>query len=189
MIGVSDVADIDDPTHDWIRQLPIGVPSAWRAVAGPSLRGVRGVGFEVDSELLLVEWTDGKSIVDCVTGQRVAHDPEAAITPDEEVRLESHGVGPLAEKIVRVCGLFGGGLPLMTLDGWTVELVHHHWPHLASVVLVPRGLSIWEPTQIRHCFKLAETEAPRACGFSHTGQSLILARGHILQIWTRAQSG
>lgn len=181
------MADDDDPMQDRIARLPIALPPAWRAVAEPAFRGLRGMGFDVDGELLLVESISGKSVIDCATGQRVAHDPEAGITPDEEVRLESHGVGPLAGKTIRMCGLFGGGLPMMTLDGWTVELVHHHWPHQASVVLVPRGLSIWEPAQIRHCFKLAETEAPRACGFSHTGQSLILARSHALHIWTRAQ--
>jgi hypothetical protein len=125
-------------------------------------------------------------VFDCTTGQRVARDPDAGSTFAEEVRLESHGIGPLAGKVIRVCGLFGGGLPLMTLDGWSVELVHHSWPHLASLVLIPPGATLWDPAKARHCCKLAETEAPLAYGFSHTGQSLILAHSHTLEMWTRA---
>lgn len=166
--------------------MPMNVPSAWRAVVGASVGGLRGVGFDEDSELLLVESSGGKDVFDCTTGERTAHDPEAGSTFAQEVRLESHGIGPLAGKVIRVCGIFGGGLPLMTLDGWGVELVHHSWPHLASLVLIPRGASLWDSAQVRHCAKLAETEAPLAYGFSHTGQSLVLAHSHTLEIWTRA---
>ena len=178
--------DLNDPTYDRIRRMPTGVPPAWRAVASQAIRGLRGVGFAEDSELLLVESSGGKDVFDAETGERVAHDPEAGSTFAEEVRLESHGIGPLDGKTIRVCGLFGGGLPLMTLDGWALELVHHSWPHLASLVLVPPGASLWDPAQARNCVKVAETEAPLASGFSHTGRSLVLAHSHTLEIWTRA---
>ncbi len=166
--------------------MPVAVPPAWRAVGNSSIRGLRGVGFDEESELLLVESSGGKEIYDAASGDRVAHDPDAGSTFAEEVRLESHGIGPLTGKVIRVCGIFGGGLPLMTLDGWGVELVHHSWPHLASLVLIPRGASLWDPPKARHCVKLAETEAPLAYGFSHTGQSLVLAHSHTLEIWARA---
>ena len=178
--------DLDDPRYDRIRRMPLAVPSAWREAGVAHYGGVRGVGFDQDSELLLVESSDGKGVFDCATGQRVARDPDAASTFAEEVRLESHGIGPLAGKVIRVCGLFGGGLPLMTLDGWSVELVHHSWPHVASLVLIPPSASLWDPAKARQCCKLAETEAPLAYGFSHTGQSLILAHSHTLEMWTRA---
>ena len=178
--------DLNDPTYDRIRRMPIGTVPAWRAAGSARVRGLRGVGFDEDSELLLVESSGGKDVFDAATGQRVASDPEAGSTFVEEVRLESHGIGPLAGKVIRVCGLFGGGLPLMTLDGWGVELVHHAWPHVASLVLVPPGASLWDPSKARNCAKVAETEAPLACGFSHTGQSLILAHSHTLEMWTRA---
>ena len=178
--------DLDDPRYDRIRRLPIAVPSAWRPTGAPEVGGLRGIGFDEESELLLIESAGGKEVFDCTTGERVAHDPEAASTFAEEVRLESHGVGPLDGKVIRVCGLFGGGLPLMTLDGWSVELVHHSWPHVASLVLTPPGASLWDPAKARNCCKLAETEAPLAFGFSHTGRSIVLAHSHNLEIWTRA---
>jgi hypothetical protein len=180
------VPDLDDPRIDRIRRMPIDAPAPWRALGRVTVGGLRGVGFDEASELLLVESTDGKGVFDCATGERVARDPDADSTFDEEVRLQSKGIGPLAGRTIRVCGLFGGGLPLMTLDGWSVELVHHSWPHVASLVLVPSGASVWDPAQARNCAKLAETEAPLAYGFSHTGQSLILAHSHTLEIWTRA---
>lgn len=165
--------------------MPIAVPSAWREGGVAHVGGVRGVGFDWESELLLVESVDGKGVFDGTTGERVARDRDAVSAFAEEVRLESHGIGPLEGKVIRVCGLFGGGLPLMTLDGWSLELVHHNWPHVASLVLVPEGASLWDPAQARRCCKLAETEAPLAYGFSHTGQSILLAHRHMLQTWTR----
>jgi hypothetical protein len=165
--------------------MPIAVPSAWRSVGAFPVGGLRGVGFDEERELILVESVSGKGVFDCTSGERIARDPEAVSTFAEEVRLESRGIGPLEGKTIRVCGLFGGGFPLMTLDGWSVELVHHSWPHLASLVLIPPGASLWDPAKARHCCKLAETEAPLAYGFSHTGQSLVLAHSHTLEMWTR----
>jgi hypothetical protein len=176
---------LDDPRIDRIRRMPIGVPEPWRAMGQVAIGGLRGVGFDEGSELLLVESSSGKDVFNCATGERIAGDANAGSTLEEEIRLQTSGIGPLANKTIRVCGLFGGGLPLFTLDGWGVELVHHSWPSVASLVLVPSGASLWEPAKARLCSKLAETEAPLAFGFSHTGQSLILAHSYVLEMWTR----
>jgi hypothetical protein len=166
--------------------MPLSVPEPWRAMGQVSIGGLRGVGFDEVGELLLVESSSsGKDVFDCATGERVATDSNAGSTLEEEIRLQTSGIGPLANKTIRVCGLFGGGLPLFTLDGWGVELVHHSWPSVASLVLVPSGASLWEPTGARLCSKVAETEAPLAFGFSHTGRSLILAHTYTLEMWTR----
>lgn len=178
--------DLSDPQFDRVRRMPLAAPPEWRALGATAVGGLRGVGFDEETELLLVESTNGKGIFDCSKGERVARDPEAGSPFTDEVRLQSQGIGPLAGQVIRVCGIFGGGLPLMTLDGWSVELIHHFWPHVASLVLIPRGASIWDPAQFRNCRKIAETEAPLAYGFSHTGQSLVLAHSHSLEIWTRA---
>ena len=180
------MAALDDPRIDRIRRMPVSTPEPWRAIGQVAIGGLRGVGFDEASELLLVESTSsGKDVFDCATGERVASDPNAGSTLDEEIRLQTAGIGPLAGKTIRVCGLFGGGLPLFTLDGWGVELVHHSWPSLASLVLVPSGVSLWEPAGTRQCSRVAETEAPLGYGFSHTGKSLILAHSHSLEMWTR----
>jgi hypothetical protein len=180
------VPDLNDPRYDRIRRMPITEHPVWRAVGSAHYGGVYGVGFDLDSELLLTESSDGKAVFDCTTGERVARDRDAHSTGEEEVRLETRGIGPLADKPVRIGGLFGGGLPLLTLDGWSVELVHHAWPDVASLVLIPPGSILWDPARARHCCKLAECEAPLAYGFSHTGQSLVLAHSHMLQIWSRS---
>ncbi len=166
--------------------MPIGDPPQWRGAGGAHYGGVYGVGFDVDSELLLVESSNGKAVFDCTTGERIGRDPEAHSSGEDEVRLQARGIGPIEGKVVRMCGLFGGGLPLLTLDGWSLELVHHSWPDVASLVLNPPGSIWWDAARARNCSKLAECEAPLAYGFSHTGQSLILAHSHSLQIWTRA---
>ncbi len=168
--------------------MPVGEPPPWREVNGAHLGGLRGVGFDEDSELLLVESSAGKGVFDCATGERIARDREAQSTGYEEVRLESRGIGPLEGKLIRVCGICGGGLPLLTLDGWSVELVHHSWPDVASLVLLPANAFLWDPAKARGCRKLAEIEAPLAYGFSHTGQSLVVAHSHTLRIWTRAEA-
>jgi hypothetical protein len=90
-------------------------PHPWRVVATVAVGGLRAVGFDRHSELLLVTSTNGRSVIDGATGQRLARDGEEYT--DGEVFLEAVGIGPLANRVVRMAGLFGGGLPAATEDG------------------------------------------------------------------------
>jgi hypothetical protein len=51
----------------------------------------------------------------------VARDYEEAHDYFDSIRLLAQGFGPLEGKPIRMTGLFGGGLPRSTEDGWFVE--------------------------------------------------------------------
>ncbi len=39
---------------------------------------------------------------------------------EREHLLEAEGTGPIEGQTIRVCGLFGGGLPTITEDNWAI---------------------------------------------------------------------
>lgn len=142
--------------------------------------GLRSVGFDRDSELLLVISASGKGVFDCRTGIKLARDSK---DEDEDVvLLEAPGIGPLAGKTLRMSGLFGGGLPRGTRDGWRVELVEE-----------PTFVMLYEPNAMlprpadRSVYgrKLLIGEPVRAYGFSYTGKSLVIATPADITIYSR----
>src|SRR5262249_37257854 len=97
----------------------------WRLIGGFGIGGVTAVGVGPRSDLLLVVSWSGRGVFDCVTGERVARDPAAPQDGTEnwqdDFELEAQGIGPLEGQRIRTAGLFGGGLPRLTHDGWIVE--------------------------------------------------------------------
>src|SRR5690348_11801946 len=82
--------------------------------------GLTEVGFADDSELLLVLSMQGRGIFDCASGQRIFRDDD-----DDRTGWYGHdnltavGIGPLQGQSIRLCGLWGGGLPTFTKeDHW-----------------------------------------------------------------------
>lgn len=158
----------------------------WRRVAVVAVGGLRLIGFDHGSELLLVISASGKGVVDCRTGMTVARDPG----DEDEGYLEAHGIGPLAGKTLPVFGVHGGKLPLSTDDGWSLVFDTGKWPatHIALVeTLVEHGPDYDEPfpraPYIAH--KIASEECLRACGFSYTGMSLVIATPADITIYSR----
>jgi hypothetical protein len=157
------------------------VPQPWRHVAHIAVGGLRAIGFDRDSELLLVVSASGKSVVDCRAGVKIARDHDD--DDDGAQFLETRGVGPLAGQTIRVAGLFGGGLPIRTADGWEIELVATRWP-ATKIVLVERqrGPQGRQP-DVTHT--IATESDLRACGFSYTGKSLVIATPADVAIYSR----
>ncbi len=85
-------------------------------------------------------------------------------------------------------GLFGGGLPAGTSDGWAAERLVLQWPE-EMLVLVPPGswilgLAFNKPANFE---KISVGSEIRAWGFSPTGKSLVLATSSDVTIYTRPQ--
>lgn len=139
--------------------------------------GPEEIGFGASSDLLLIVSVSGRSVVDCSTGKKVASEydePYGAWL--DQIRLTAKGIGPLAGQEVRLGGIHGGGLPLLTCDGWLLELVAPDWPY--SFLLLQPPLTFVEG----HRIDGTKTKvAPRlsdkfpdpviAYGFSPTGKS------------------
>ena len=119
-----------------------------------------------------------------MTGERVARDYDDIWDDLDETHLTSRGIGPLADSIIRLAGLHGGGLPMTTNDGWLLEVVPFDWPKHSLFISPP-----FKPGQHGrdNSFKIAEDGAAefRAAGFSDTGQSFVFATSSDLNIYSR----
>src|SRR4051812_30364334 len=116
-----------DPLRKELRELQIvSPPKPWLKVGTIAVGGLRTAGFERESELLLIVSDAGRGVVDCRSGSKLARDDEEYF--EGERCLEAQGIGPLQGQTLRMSGLFGGGLPTFTNDGWSLEVVTLDWP-------------------------------------------------------------
>lgn len=174
-----------DPLKKKLRALhQVAPPSPWRQVATIAVGGLRSVGFDRNSELLLVISSAGRGVIDCRTGTKVARDYNEYY--EHEQFLEAEGIGPLQGQTVRISGLLGGGLPVSTLDGWSVELVSLDWPVTDILLVEPSSFlygSLYGKPAIFH--KIGAESELCACGFSYIGNSLVVASPSDVAIFSR----
>lgn len=160
------------------------VPDPWKWVAAFSIGGLRSVGFDRESENLLVVSSQGRGVIDCLTGEKLARDYEEFY--ENETSLEAQGIGILSDRTIRMSGLFGGGLPSITEDGWQLECVTLKWPEQMLILLPPSshlyGSVTGHPDTMT---KIFEDSCIRAYGFSYTGRSLIIATTSDVTIFVR----
>jgi hypothetical protein len=126
----------------------------------------------------LVLSSQGRGVFDCLAGEKLARDYDEAHDFFNTVRLTADGFGPLAGQSIRVGGLFGGGLPLVTADGWCLAAQARVWP-THSIFLTAPGSR--EPV----CIGEDGACELRACGFSETGRSFVIATSCELVMFTR----
>jgi hypothetical protein len=160
------------------------VPDPWRLVATFAVGGLRSVGFDRESENLLVVSSQGRGVIDCLTGEKVAQDYEEFY--ENETSLEAQGIGILSDHTIRMSGLFGGGLPCITEDGWQIECVTLKWPEQMLILLQPSshlyGGVTGHPDTMT---KIFEDSCIRAYGFSYTGRSFIIATTSDVTVFVR----
>ena len=153
-------------------------PAPWQRLPVYGIGGLIQVGYAAGSDLLLVLSSQGRGVFDCIAGDKLARDYDEAHDYFDPIRLTAVGFGPLAGQMIRVGGLFGGGLPLTTVDGWHLEAQARVWP-MHSVFLSAPGA--------RESVCIGEDGACelRACGFSETGRSFVIATSCELAMFTR----
>jgi hypothetical protein len=160
------------------------VPAPWKLVATFAVGGLRSVGFDRESENLLVVSSQGRGVIDCLKGEKVARDHEEFC--ENEASLEAQGIGILSDRTIRMSGLFGGGLPSITEDGWQLECVTLKWPEQMLILLPPS--SHLYGSVIGHSdtmTKIFEDSCIRAYGFSYTGRTFIIATTSDITIFIR----
>ena len=163
-------------------------PSPWMRKNAHAIGGLVAVGFGEHSDLLLVVSSQGRGVFDCTTGQRVARDrSDYSYDP---IALEALGIGPLDDRLIRVSGFDGGGLPISTDDGWRAERFVIEWP-IESLVLSPPSSWVYGILYDRHheFTKVYEDSEIRAWGFSPTGRTLVLATSSDVTIYGRERTG
>jgi hypothetical protein len=174
--------------NDRLREMPLEKPSSvWKQITSFVVGGLTEVGYADDTDLLLVVSSQGRGLFDCLTGERIAREyesPDAEVNWYNPVRLVALGIGVLAEQQIRLAGLHGGGMSRFTFDGWSLEIAAPNYP-IESVFLSPPLKSVFVESFAEGCVKIAEDYEVRACGFSSTGNSFIVAWSHTLDIYAR----
>ncbi|MDD2056755.1 hypothetical protein N5D52_13965 [Pseudomonas sp. GD03860] len=174
-----------DPLRREIAQLHVTPPPApWQLKARFTIVGLMEVGFDRDSELLLVASSSGRSVIDCHTGNKVARDRTDNLGSDRF--LETRGLGPLLDRVIQMAGIHGGRLPLATADGWMIEDITLAWPEQHLLLVEPgswlHGARYHRPAVFH---KLGVELEVRAFGFSYSGLSLVLATAGELVVFGR----
>jgi hypothetical protein len=160
------------------------VPNPWKLVTTFAIGGLRSVGFDQASENLLVVSSQGRGVIDCLTGEKIARDYEEFY--ENETSLEAQGISILSDCLIRMSGLFGGGLPIITEDGWQIECLTLKWPEQMLILLPPSSyLYAVASGQPNTMTKIFEDSCIRAYGFSYTGRSFIIATTSDLTIFAR----
>ena len=171
-----------DPVRSKLRAAPIAQPPhPWRALPTYAVGGLEFVGFDRAGRYLLVVSSSGRGLFDCSTGEKVARDFDGHGTWIDEAHLECMGIGPIADEIVRLAGISGGGLSRSGADGWSLETVPLDWPD-AWMVLLPSFRSLYEP-DAPFTVIACEREV-RAVGFSPSGRTLVVATSSDFSWWS-----
>jgi hypothetical protein len=154
----------------------------WRMVASVAVGGLSGVGFEENSDTLLVTSFAGRGVFDGLTGERLARD-DAYPFPEDTANCQVEGIGPLASRWVRTAGHHGGGLAAWA-DGWSVERLPLTWPN-EHLLLFPNGNSLWDDRQNLDGVMKFLPDVLVAFGFSPTGRTFIVATSSDFTLYGR----
>ncbi|MCA9238510.1 MAG: hypothetical protein KDA44_23725 [Planctomycetales bacterium] len=163
-----------EPVRNRIRAATVAPPlPPWTQLAVHAVGGLTEVGFADDSDLLLVVSSQGRGVIDCLTGELVARDrTEPNDGWHDERRLRAFGIGPLEGRLIRLAGLHGGGLLNCGRDGWWVDAITLDWPDVNLLLGGPWG---WIYDGTTPFVKLAVEREVRAFGFSDTGETFVIA--------------
>lgn len=169
-----------DPLRAMISQCQTSQPPSPLELAGKhTVAGLYDVGFDRDSELLLVSSSSGLGLFDSKTGEKTARD-----TSDRF--FECKGIGALEDKTIYMAGVYGSSLPSTTPDGWTTEPVTLKWPEHHLLLLKPgswlHGAECNRPSSF---YKLAIECEVREFGFSYSGRTLVIATSGEVVIYRR----
>lgn len=157
-------------------------PSGWKHVASIAVGGLLSVGFSEKNTYLLVVSSQGRGVIDCDTGEKVARD-EKPYEGLSENNLTCLGIEPIEGEVVALSGFNGGGLPQTTSKGESLELVAPNWPEY-DLILCQNFKSALVPGHQSECTKIY-SEDVRAFGFSWCGNYLVAACESDLDLWQR----
>jgi len=183
------VAKYQEELNARLRALPlVAAPAPWRLVTAVAIGSFEALGFSTDSRYLLVVSSSGRGVFDSTSGEQLARDSSSTTGDWYNLKaLTVDGIGPMAGQSMSVSGIHGGGLPLVTLDGWVADLLSPDWPS-SFVTLSPPGSSPWVQDQSQGVAKVAPTcgdDAVKCYGFSCSRRHLVVATSHTVDLFLR----
>ena len=185
------MSEYSEALRQRLRSLPPGSPpEPWERVEVGLVGGVHSVGFGVSPtqlDLLLVASWSGRSVLDGLTGERLARDRDESVAEwTGELGEDCQGIGPLDGQRIPMAGIWGGGLLMTTLDGWSIARLAVDWPE-ERIVLQPPGADILAAGRETGCVQLGDPVSEvRAAGFSRSGRVLVIATSSDLIFFARS---
>ena len=163
--------------------------SPWSQGTFAAIGGLTEVGWSRDGAHLLVLSSSGRGVIAPATGEVLARDRRLESGDFDLEHVEAVAMRPIEDALVSVAGLSGGGLALMTADGWSLEIHAPRWP-FHDVILAKAGSSLlFELSQPgRHlagCRRVARCLEFRAAGFAPGGRHFVVATSDGLQLFWR----
>ena len=178
-----------NPLKEKLLKLEVRSPAdPWRRTTCIAVGGLISVGLDRHSDNLLIVSHQGRGVVNCCTGEKTARDYEDYY--ENEEYLEAEGIGNLKGKTIKMAGLYGGGLPTFTKDGWQLESVTLNFPE-EMILLVEPDSSLYGSIHNHpdNFIKIEQDACIRAYGFSYTGKSFIIATTSDVTTYARENIG
>jgi hypothetical protein len=162
----------------------------WKLKIATAVGGACALGFDRNSEILLVVSSNGQSVFDCESGERIYRNrDDDGYYP---LRLEGRRLDDANAPPFQMSGAAGGGLLTTTSDGWQIDTLQLEWPR-TFCILQPPNTSIyflqekWREYKKDASYQVVKSDLglPVAFGFSWSGQTLVWCNRSDLFVWTR----
>lgn len=158
-------------------------PEGWELVTVVAVGGLTEIGFSKKGNYLLISSSAGRGLFDCKTGENIARDRDVDGEWFDSFTLKCKGIDLIADEIVDMSGLSGGGLPSSNQFGDGVELTAQNWP-IYDLYFCPQFQSALISGHDRGCARV-DSGYIRAYGFSWCGQFLVSATGSDFKLWRK----
>lgn len=161
-------------------------PAGWVLSGSVAVGGLTEIGFSTSADLLLVLSSGGRGVIDPAKGAVIARDHQTVGDWLNEHLLLCDGIGPVEGESIRLAGLSGGGLPLGSGRGESLELVHPNWPLADLIFCSDHGSALIERFQST-CLRIASDHI-RAYGFSWSGNAFAWATSSDVHVYSRQRN-
>lgn len=158
-------------------------PPGWSMVTHIAVGGMTDLGFSRTGPCLLIISGQGRGVLDCTTGEKVARDYESYGDWSDESQLTCLGIGPIESETIMTCGLHGGGLPHVNNHGDSIQIASANWPDSDLYFCSDYGSCFIEKYQHQCCH--IDSGDLRSKGFSWCGKYLVSATSSDLKLWKK----
>lgn len=178
-----------EPKHELakiIKEKPLGtVRSPWKLKNEFAVGGLHAIGFDPNSETLVVVSSNGQAIYDCITGERIYRNHEN--DGYDHKLLSARRLDQKESAPIPMSGIHGGGLRHITDDGWSLQTEHYAYPRSHLILVPPLGsLSEMPGTRYKQDFDVIACEYEfRVWGFSWSGNTFVWSDEADVRIYNR----
>jgi len=160
----------------------------WKKRNEWAVGGLTEIGFQPNTDLLLVLSSQGRGLFDCVKGEKIARNNNsiyAEICVEDTGKVK--GIGILEGTTIQCGGFeFPDILSKTTNDGWTVKIqkeIRSNWElkEVLTDVMYLQNKQLNKEIEVNVFYY----NINRAYGFSDTGNSFVIGTSSELKIWNR----